>query len=205
MPTLRCTNPECEHEWHQRSWLAVGEICPECESESELADAYEEPIQTPSAVEAQRTAVGARLPEARACARKLLHDQRITTPPVPLPALARLAGLTIVEREALGELRGRLRGDTIEVSKGFPPVAQRFVVAHELGHHFMETTHESGPFAEQEANAFANELLVPGAMLHAALLQTTECSELRRRFGVSQQVLEIAARYHKVAGKLTGS
>lgn len=203
MPTLRCVEPECSHEWFQPSWLAVGEVCPECESESELVD--DEPgLEDSPALAITETQTAPQVAHARACARKLLRDHQVTEPPVPVPALARRADLEVA-RQSLGELRGRLRGNTIELARGFPPQAERFVIAHELGHHTMGTTHESGPHIETEADAFANELLVPGPMLHEALLHTTDRGELRSLFAVSRPVLEIAARYHKATAKLTGS
>ena len=82
---------------------------------------------------------------------------------------------------------------------------QRFSVAHELGHHFLNTAHGDGDSAEQEADAFAGELLVPGPMLRAAMETVTDRTQLRGRFKVSRDVLEIAARTHHLSDRLTGT
>jgi hypothetical protein len=210
MPVLRCTNPECEEEWTVTSRLAIGSECPFCESETvEVMDDDDPPERQQVPTGPKRGAVesegGARLAFARGAARKLLRDNKIVAPPIPVPALVRRLGLELEPRATLGPLRARLRDSTIEYDKDAPPVALRFAFAHEIGHYCMGTTHDSGPFVEEEANAYANELLVPGHMLHAALEHTAEEAELRKRFQVSGQVLEIAATVHQVAGRITRS
>lgn len=208
---LRCTNLECEHEWTVASRLAIGSECPICESETIEVTDFDDPPERqqvatgPARIERANTGDGPRIAWARGVAIKLLRDNKITAPPVPVPALARRVGLELEPRGSLGSLRARLRGNSIEYDKNTAPAVIRFPIAHEVGHHCMGTTHQSGPFVEEEANAFANELLVPGHMLHAALLTTGVERELRAKFQVSGQVLQIAAQYHKVTAKIAAS
>jgi Zn-dependent peptidase ImmA (M78 family) len=135
-------------------------------------------------------------------AREVLREHRIAHPPVVVHSLARKCGFDIRESHALGKLSARLVGKVIEVNADNPVVRQRFSVAHELGHHFLHTRHGDGQLAEQEANAFAGELLVSGQMLRSSMEQTTDTRELARLFKVSRQALEIAAQHHKLNDRL---
>lgn len=200
MPYLRCLDDdECGWEGYERSQLAVGSPCPRCEGDTEVVTDYDAPPAEPASGPASR----ARPAAPRERARQLLKAHRTTKPPVPVHAIARLEGFEIVERANLGSLRGRLVDNTIEVAQSDRWVVQRFTVAHELGHHFLRSSHGSARHAETEANAFAGELLVPGPLLHAALADTTVSAELAERFQVSRTVLEIAADNHHVLGRLT--
>jgi hypothetical protein len=202
VPYLRCLDrEECGWEGYERSELAIGSPCPRCEGETEVVTDYDEP---PAALASERGSRERAQPAApRARARQVLNAHGTTKPPVPVHAIARLEGFEVVERSNLGSLRGRLIDSTIEVAASDRWVVRRFTVAHELGHHFLGSSHGSGPHVETEANAFAGELLVPGALLHAALGETTSASELAARFQVSQTVLEIAAENHRVLRRLT--
>jgi Zn-dependent peptidase ImmA (M78 family) len=124
-------------------------------------------------------------------------------PPVVAHKIARDLGFEVRESNRLGRLSARLIDKVIEVNSGDPAVRQRFSVAHELGHHFLGTRHGDGKTAEQEADAFAGELLVPGPMLREVMATTTDTAELRRKFAVSGQVLRIAAEHHKLDDRLT--
>lgn len=139
---------------------------------------------------------------ARERARRLLSDHRVTRPPVPVHAIARKEGLRVRESGSLKKLRARLVGTVIEVNAGDPKVAQRFSVAHELGHHLLGSAHGDGEAAEREADAFAGELLVPGYMLESVLRRETEAVRLARQFNVSRTTLEIAAQHHRLADRL---
>lgn len=139
---------------------------------------------------------------AREKARKVLREHGIGRPPVVVHAIARQCGFEVGDSHQLGKLSARLVGQVIEVNAEEPVVRQRFSVAHELGHHFLGTRHGDGPLAEQEANAFAGELLVPGHMLRSAVEQTTDTNALATLFKVSRQVLEIAAQHHKLFDQL---
>jgi hypothetical protein len=199
MPYLHCT--VCDHEIFERSVLAIGSECGECE-EGELVEADEDQgeIGTSTATAAE-SEVAPRLALPRAAARNLLADQGITKPPIPVDRVAEEMGLEIVDRRNLGSLSGRLVDTQIEISP-CSTNRRRFVIAHELGHHFLRKPHGSGPHVEKEVNAFAGELLVPGPLLAAAVAETTELMGLARRFQVSRQVLEIAARVHHLSDRV---
>jgi hypothetical protein len=199
MPYLRCN--VCNHETYERSILAIGSECGECE-EGELVEADEDQEE----VGTLTTTVtahdpGPRLALPRAAARSLLADHGVATPPIPVDRLAEAMGLEIVDRKSLGSLSGRLVDTQIEVAP-CSTNRRRFVIAHELGHHFLRKPHGSSAHVEAEVNAFAGELLVPGPFLAAAVAETTELTSLARRFQVSRQVLEIAARVHHLGDRV---
>jgi hypothetical protein len=201
MPWFRCTDTECGHRWFQHSALDDAPECPECGEASENVDPDDEEAFEPQ--QAPATSRLARMAYARQLARKRLTDAGITAPPVQVRELAEADGLTIVLRHGLGNLRGRLVGDTIELVKDDHPVVQRFTIAHELGHRALEHKHGDGAWAETEADHYANELLVPGPMLSQAMTTTTSSAALRNLFNVSRPVLEIACKHHRCAGRLT--
>lgn len=202
MPYLRCRDrEECGWEGYERSELAIGSPCPRCEGDTDVVTDYDDP---PGAAASEHEAhEGARPAAPRERARQLATTHGTTKPPVPVHAIARREGFNVVERSNLGSLRGRLIDTTIEIAASDDWVVQRFTIAHELGHHFLGSSHGSGPHVETEANAFAGELLVPGPLLLRALATTTNSSELADRFQVSRTVLRIAAENHRVLDRLT--
>jgi hypothetical protein len=201
MPLLRCTDDGCRHEWFERSWLAEGSECEVCGEPTRVVGVDDDP---PGELAAPAEDSRAHPGHARERARQVAREHGFGRPPVVVHKIARDLGFTVKVVHGLGPLRGRMAGKTIEVSADEPPVAQRFTVGHELGHHFLGTCHGDCETAEQEANAFAGELLVPGWMLRAEIAETTDAAELRRRFKVSRDVLRIAAKHHKLDGQLTG-
>lgn len=203
MPLLRCTNDECEHEWFERSQLAVGSECPICDSPTYVVGVDDDPPAELNTVSNRLGDERAHPGYARAKAREVLREHRIGRPPVIVHAIARQLGVEVRESRHLGKLSARLVGKVIEVNADDAPVRRRFSVAHELGHYFLGTRHGDGPIAEQEADAFAGELLVPGHMLKLAMEQSTDTVELTKIFKVSRQVLEIAATHHRVFDQLT--
>lgn len=203
MPLLRCTNDDCGHQWFERSQLAVGSDCPVCDEPTEVVGVDDEPPAELNLVSSQLRGERAHPGHAREKAREVLREHGIGQPPVVVHSMARKCGFDIRESHTLGKLSARLAGKVIEVNAEDPAVRQRFSVAHELGHHFLGTRHGDGPLAEQEANAFAGELLVPGHMLRSAMEQTTDTRELAKLFKVSREVLEIAAKQHKLFDRLS--
>lgn len=201
MPLLRCTDEDCGHEFSVRSYLAVGSPCEDCG-----ADTMEVGVDDDLPGELVEPEVDTRAHpgHARERARQVAREHGFNRPPVIVHTIARKLGFTIQPSRQLGTLRARLVGQHIEVNADEPPVAQRFSVAHELGHHFLGTQHGDGDTAEQEAEAFAGELLVPGPMLRQALDSVTDARELRGLFKVSREVLEIAARHHRLTDRITG-
>lgn len=202
MPLLRCTDEECGHEFFDRSHLAIGSPCPECGEETVEVDVDDD---LPPTLNAPLVAERSHPAHARTKARQVVRDYGVISPPVMVHDIAQRTGFTVRASKSLGTLRARLVGNVIEVSADEPPVAQRFSVAHELGHHFLGTQHGDGETAEREADAFAGELLVPDFLLREALDTTTDAAELRRLFKVSREVLEIAARTHRLEDRLTSS
>jgi hypothetical protein len=202
MPMLRCQEEECGHQWFERSSLAIGAECERCGSPTEAVGVDDD---LPGELEQPVIAERARPAHARTKARQVTREYGFVRPPVIVHNIARRLGFTVTPKNDLGSLRARQVGTHIEVNAQEPVVAQRFSVAHELGHHFLGTTHGDGEHIEQEADAFAGELLVPGPMLREALHTTTDARELRGLFKVSRDVLEIAAKTHGLADGLTGS
>jgi IrrE N-terminal-like domain len=201
VPTLKCVDPDCGWEWSVRSELAIGEECPDCGGDSTVLDAYDDEVDQPS--DAGSGGAAPRIPFARERARGILRSAGITSPPIAVRDLVEGAGLRVRERAALGSLRGRLVGNAIELVATDREEVKRFTLGHELGHHHLETEHKDGSPAEIEANHFANELLVPGDLLRAALKRQTSTRGLAVEFQVSRQVLELAAQYHRVKDRLT--
>ena len=193
MPQLRCT--ECEHELYETSRLAIGRDCPECEEGEMVEITDDDVLDEPEPLVKTRVGEGAQVSLARAAARKVLEDQGIVRPPVRVEDIAARAGFAVVESKTLGRLSGRLREDRIEVAPSGRN-RRRFVIAHELGHHFLGKPHGSSRYVEQEVNAFAGELLVPGPWLLTAIKEMDEARLLAVRFQVSTQVLDIAAGNH---------
>lgn len=201
MPLLRCTEAECGNEFFDRSSLSIGSSCPECGADTMEVGADDD-IPAELAVgpgdERHHPAY------ARYRARQVARGHGFVRPPVIVHSIARALGFTVRSSHGLGSLRARMVGTLIELSAEEPAVAQRFSVAHELGHYFLGTQHGDGEIAEREADAFAGELLVPGPMLRAALEQTTDAADLRSLFKVSRPVLEIAAAHHRLSPRITG-
>lgn len=127
---------------------------------------------------------------------ELLEQAKITSPPVPVETLVKLAGARIRfapfdEGELSGMIIQRGTGPAvIGVNARHPKVRQRFTIAHELGHlllhpqtpvhvdkkclpvRFRDQKSATGDdAAEVEANQFAAALLMPEDMVLADLLQ----------------------------------
>jgi hypothetical protein len=204
MPLLRCVDEDCGHEWYEPSRLAEGADCIECGGPTVLMgrDAIEDINATE--VEDLESPARPRLAYARQAANALLSRlEMISAIPIPVEEIASRQGLTIRSVPTLGALQARLVGDTIEVAQGSRLVVKRFSIAHEIGHHYMNTAHGEAPGVESEANAFAGELLVPGKRLLEALAKTTDTATLASWFQVSLQVIRIAAENHRKGGVLT--
>jgi predicted RNA-binding Zn-ribbon protein involved in translation (DUF1610 family) len=125
---------------------------------------------------------------ARAVARRLVNEYWNGRPPVDVEDISRAAGLDV--RIGGFDHDGQLVDHIIEVPKT-SAAAERFVIAHELGH--FELRHKV-PEAriEQEANAFASELLIPTVALRAAMRANPSLAELSRQFAVSRQTMTYA-------------
>jgi ribosomal protein S27E len=143
------------------------------------------------------------LPEyklAREAARKLHREHTLPGPPYQPRHLGEQLGLQVL----IGEFRhdGMLVGNTIEIPGGAAVAAQRFAIAHEIGHHILRHDGDRTK-VEPEANAFASELLVPRADLMAAIARNSSVTALRERFGVSREAMVYALRAAGAINKAT--
>jgi hypothetical protein len=126
---------------------------------------------------------------AKRAAEALIRKHGLRGPQIDVTALAEAEGLRVVGGRFPHQ--GLLVGDTVEVPEDEPLVAQRFLIAHELGHwHLRHQVPEAK--IEREANAFASELLVPRDALRAAVQTRPTLAELRRHFNVSRDVIVYA-------------
>lgn len=126
---------------------------------------------------------------AKAAAHKLLRKHGLTGPQIDVAALAEAEGLKVVYGRFPHE--GQLVGDTVEVPVDESAVAQRFLIAHELGHwHLRHKVVEKK--IEREANAFASELLVPRDDLRSEVKTRPTLTKLRQHFNVSRDVIVYA-------------
>lgn len=158
-------------------------------------------------------ALGRQAPDYRMvvnAADKVLVDNVILEPPVELKEIVENAGLTILFAdfpEELSNVMGfyDLGLRHIVVNRADPPNRQRFTVAHEFGHSILHRELiENHPDqykvllrqpvggqkdpVEQEANAFAANLLVPRRLL-SRFAKVGDTAELARLFIVSEDVI----------------
>ncbi|QYK52614.1 MAG: ImmA/IrrE family metallo-endopeptidase [Fimbriimonadaceae bacterium] len=145
--------------------------------------------------------------EAKKIAKKVLEDNFVLEPAVPVFDIARnyVANIYLADFGDRDDVCGFIdfEDDSIVVNQDHSESRMAFTVAHELGHKLLHSEWlkedpnrsimlrrplggEIDP-REQEANAFAAELLVPLKMLekyrHLAI------SRLAQLFGVSEEVI----------------
>lgn len=158
----------------------------------------------------------------RDMARKLLKDHGIIAAPVRVEDIATSEGFVV--KYLHGEsnsFSGILHRDlkAIGINSDHPKVRQRFSIAHELGHFYLQHPQEEESImsdddseewkmCESEANEFAGELLVPKDILKA------ECAALKKKaleekiaallltFNISREVLVIQLTKHGLLMKL---
>ena len=151
----------------------------------------------------------ARIALCKRRSRELLNEQRMTAPPVDVEKIAGSQFLQI-DRSGRGEHRGRamLSDGTISLNAGDAPTAQRFSIAHELGHYvlrhdgFTFSPHEereSDLYAEdpmreeeREADHFASTLLMPPQWLRRDAKAGRTLRELAALYRVSVEAMIIA-------------
>lgn len=124
---------------------------------------------------------------------RVLEEQGVTRPPVPVKRLAQAAGAKIVYQPYEQEVSGFLYRDRsrviIGVNSGHHEHRQRFTIAHELGHYVLhelgsgvvhvdkafrvrlrdELSTQGTDVEEIEANTFAAELLMPAEFVRRDL------------------------------------
>ncbi len=142
---------------------------------------------------------------------KVLRDNYVTSPPVVPFKIATNYGLRVLfttfQPQATGVVSGLYQVDTntIYVNTEDPPDRQTFTIAHEFGHALLHKDlyakdpdrytvlmrtplrAETDPL-EQEANAFATQLLIPKMFLDK-YYQKASIGELARLFVVSEEVI----------------
>lgn len=148
----------------------------------------------------------------REMARKVLHETNLMQVPIPVEDIATHSGFRVVLLDQPPEkFSGILhRGKkAIGINKHHHPVRQRFTLAHELGHYFLDHPEASAEdfdeaetagrkIYEAEADEFAAELLMPRELLKAALQESADIETLRTKFEVSRHVVAIQLMKHGI-------
>lgn len=141
----------------------------------------------------------------RDMARKILQETNSIEIPISVKKILDHYGFRVVYLDQPPEqFSGILhRGKkAIGINKHHHLFRQRFSIAHELGHYFLEhpdveqeipDDENSSEFAiyEKEADEFAGELLVPKNLLKQSFKQTPNIDSLREKFQVSRHVIII--------------
>lgn len=154
--------------------------------------------------------------EIEQIALQLIRRHKITTPPIPIDAIATSEGLRIVEAPFPGEISGALirSGGTsgIAVNGAQHKNRQRFTIGHELAHHLLDhkgeqdhldwkftilrrdgKSSEGSDTDEMEANFLAASLLMPKDLLRQDLTILADSNgELDLQ---PQQIQTLAKRY----------
>jgi len=145
----------------------------------------------------------------RELARTVVARHGVRQPPIDVEAIAAVAGARIVRATNLGALDARMRRDgagwVIELNADRSLTARRFSVGHEVGH--LSLAHDgcgTNSVHERQANVFAAELLMPLALLKAALRKEHSLRSLAALFVVSPEALTIKLSEQGLLLKLKG-
>ncbi len=139
--------------------------------------------------------------------------------PVDAEAIARRSGIEVryrppeVDAASGYDISGRIDMDEnggviITVSSLDPPQRQRFIIAHEMGHHFMGhgLSSHGDTFApaqdaktrrmDQEADEFAAALLMPLSVLDLVLsrMERPSVEKVAEAFGVTPRFVQVRLR-----------
>lgn len=150
--------------------------------------------------------------KATQTAQKVLKDNSVENPPTPIVDIAENSGLKVRE-VSFGKYSDQVTGyidlkrSVIYVNKNDSNHRKVFTIAHELGHYLLHRAElerdpkisillrkplgapDPNPL-EQEANAFAAEVLVPLDILEKYIKKDiTQSSILADIFGVSREVI----------------
>jgi len=146
-----------------------------------------------------------RIGYCRDTARKILRDTNSFVIPVPIEKIVDHYGFRVAY---LNQPSDRFSGilhrgkKAIGINKNHHLFRQRFSLAHELGHYFLDhpDVEEEIPdeensllfkIYENEADEFAGELLVPKDLLKRIFKDTPDIDSLKTKFQVSQHVIII--------------
>lgn len=153
---------------------------------------------------------------ARKMARKVIKDYKLNQVPTDLKKIIEGRGLKFIELNdptdidgAILEIEGEPKIAVLNMAKAIP--RQRFTLAHELGHIFLNhakrdiydgesageqegeyTSKSNKPPKEIEADTFASELLIPYDQLKKNVDKLNNLDELSEMFQVSKQAMTIA-------------
>ena len=136
----------------------------------------------------------------RAAARKLRESHLSSPPPYDMRHLASRLGLDVMVAD--DAVDGLLIGKTIKIPPNQSTGVERFLIAHEIGHHHLQHEGERQKI-EPEANAFASELIIPQAELKAAVATEPSIRALQRRFGTSRSALIYALMSARQISRVT--
>ena len=147
---------------------------------------------------------------AERAALRLLRDNGVVEPPIDPVEMARSRGVEVFFADFAGESRSAVSGyydfkdNSIYVNKADDPRRQLFTIAHELGHHLLhdewarssdykvlwrDPTRRGRDTKEQEANAFAANLLMPRELMDE-YYRILPLPKLARLFAVSVPAME---------------
>ena len=164
---------------------------------------------------------------ARNMARKVLKDYKLSEAPTDLTAIFQGLDLKYIELNDSEEIDGAIleidgKPSIAVLNKARPLQRQRFTLAHELGHIFLEhikrdiydpeeiresdaqSSGKTKPPKEIEADVFAAELLVPYEQLKKYSSDMSNVDKLAGVFQVSKQAMTLAImNYWKHTGKKT--
>ena len=166
----------------------VGDTCPRCGGELDVSSTRFTPLHE--------------RPEyrlAKEAAKKLLRKHGLREAPVDVEALAKAEGLDVVYGRFAHD--GLLKDGRIEVPADQSLAAQRFAIAHELGHWILRHLIAAGK-VEPEANAFAAELIIPRAELRQAVAERPDLRTLCARFGASREAMVYALMETRLMGQV---
>lgn len=153
--------------------------------------------------------LGPRTKVARTFAERLIKQARITSAPVSLQRVIEHVqssrNVSIIKDPSMPQKISGLLVRTIGIDDEYvtigvnghqPWCRRRFTLGHELGHLLLEHqgcsgSPNDGSHEEQEANAFAAELLMPRVILKADLRKQPNIPELAKLYCVSSQALTI--------------
>lgn len=153
---------------------------------------------------------------ARGMARKILIKYGVIQPGTPVEEIGKGEGFKIIYQKWRDTVGGLLLKSQkiIGVNSNHHPHRQRFSIAHELGHYFLNhrlddyekgITIDNPPVGDNfsriqnsEANEFANELLVPLPIIKETYKIVKNANVLADMFNVSADVMFIALEKHKL-------
>lgn len=148
-------------------------------------------------------------------AKTILNQNKIVSFPVDIEKIATNEGFNVTKTSLPDKVSGILEPaeNNIYINKNNNEKRQRFTIAHELGHYFLnhcdgihvdktfrDTKSSEGLYAiEIEANNFAAELLMPKDEINSILESYTEdnvpdveliINELSKHFNVSEEAIK---------------